>query len=193
MPKPVRANQRVAFFEDGVLWHDEEASPPESPAGWYFRPRGSSEVWIGPFPTADAASVAPSRGDPLAAARRHLEEWARSRAEPELVGSGASDACVRPGHDEPSQPVCVPASPLLGEPEQAADGLEQVPAGALRPSEVASMARQLTLDLGPAPQIAVEDGTRRPPRRRRRAARGELPATMQEVFTLDAVPTADEA
>jgi hypothetical protein len=65
MVKPARADRRVALFKDGDLWHDEEASPPENPAGWYFRPHGASAVWVGPFPTADAASSAPSRGDPI--------------------------------------------------------------------------------------------------------------------------------
>jgi hypothetical protein len=153
MLKPVRAGRRVAFFEDGDLWRDEEASPPESPAGWYFRPRGTA-VWVGPFPTADAASVAPSRGDPLGAGRRCLEEWTRSRAESALVGSddssrpilAAGQPCVCRGRDEPFPPVCVSASPVLCEPvrevpEQAADGREQMPVGAPRPSEVASIAR----------------------------------------------------
>jgi hypothetical protein len=205
MPKPVRADRQVAFFEDGDLWRDEEASPSESPAGWYFRPRGTSAVWIGPFPTADTASVAPLRGDPLGAARRRLEKWVRSRAEPALVGSDSSDRSilvtgrsrVRPRRGEPPLPICLATSPSLNEPvweepECAADSGEQVPNGASRPSEAASIARQLTLDLGPVPQTAAEDGTRRLPGRRCRAARGEQSAAMQEVFTFDAVPATDE-
>jgi hypothetical protein len=207
MPKPVTTDRQVAFFDDGDLWRDEEASPPDNPAGWYFRPRGTSAVWIGPFPTADAASVAPLRGDPLKAAQRRVEEWARSRAEPLLDGSASSDRRnlvtgpprVRPGRDEPAPPVRVSASPVLcgplrEEPKRAADSRKEVPDGASRPSEAASIARQLTLDLGPAPQTAIEDGTRRPLGRKRRAARGERPAaTTQEVFTFDAVPAAGEA
>jgi hypothetical protein len=36
--------------------------------------------WIGPFPTAGAARAAPCGGDPSAAARRRLAEWARAEA-----------------------------------------------------------------------------------------------------------------
>ena len=131
MVKPARADRRVALFEDGDLWRDEEASPPESPAGWYFRPHGASAVWVGPFPTADAASSAPSRGDPVEVARRCLEEWRRSRAEPPLAGIGRGNRRIltldeprmRPQRDEPAPPVCLSASSLFrksvqGEPER---------------------------------------------------------------------------
>jgi hypothetical protein len=201
MLKSARADRRVALFEDGDLWRDEEASPPESPAGWYFRPRGASAVWVGPFPTVDAAFSAPSRGDPLEVAKRRLEEWSRSRAEPPLAGSEGVDRRIltlgeprmRPQCDEPVLPVCLSASSLFREsvreePERAAEGREQMPAGAPRACEGASMARQLTLDLGPASDAGVVDGTRRPPGRSRRTRRGERAAAMQEVLPLDLGP-----
>lgn len=78
MARPTRADRQVARFDTGDLWCDDEASPPASPDGWYFRPRGAAAPWVGPFATAEAAGAAPCRGDPLAAARRRLEEWTRS-------------------------------------------------------------------------------------------------------------------
>jgi hypothetical protein len=201
MVKPARADRRVALFEDGDLWHDEEASPPESPAGWYFRPHGASTVWVGPFPTADAASSAPSRGDPIEVARRCLEEWRRSQAEPPLAEIGRGDRRVltldesrkRPQRDEPTPSVCLSASLLFhksvqGEPERAAEGREQMPAGAPPPCEEASMARQLTLDLGPASDAGISDETRRPPGRSRRTRHGKRSAAMQEVLPLGLGP-----
>jgi hypothetical protein len=200
MVKPARADRRVALFEDGDLWHDEEASPPESPAGWYFRPHGASAVWVGPFPTADAASSAPSRGDPIEVARRCLEEWRRSRAEPPLAGIGRGNRRVltldesrkRPQHDEPAPSVCLSALSLSpksvqGEPERA-EGREQMPAGAPPPCEEASMARQLTLDLGPASDAGISDETRRPPGQSRRTRHGKRSAAMQEVLPLGLGP-----
>jgi hypothetical protein len=200
MVKPARADRRVALFEDGDLWHDEEASPPESPAGWYFRPHGASAVWVGPFPTADAASSAPSRGDPIEVARRCLEEWHRSRAELPLAGIGRGNRRVltldesrkRPQHDEPAPSVCLSALSLSpksvqGEPERA-EGREQMPAGAPPPCEEASMARQLTLDLGPASDAGISDETRRPPSQSRRTKHGKRSAAMQEVLPLGLGP-----
>jgi hypothetical protein len=201
MVKPARADRRVALFEDGDLWRDEEASPPESPAGWYFRLHGASAVWVGPFPTADAASSAPSRGDPVEVARRCLDKWRRSRAEPPLAEIGRDnrriltldEACIQPRRDEPALPVCLSTSSLFresvqGEPEQAAEGREQMPAGAPPPCEEASMARQLTLDLSPASDAGISDETRRPPSRSRRTRHGKRSAAMQEVLPLGLRP-----
>ncbi len=201
MVKPARADRRVALFEDGDLWHDEEASPPENPAGWYFRPHGASTVWVGPFPTADAASAAPSRGNPVEVARRCLEEWRRSRTEPPPAGFGRDDRriltldepCLRPQCEEPASPVCLSASLLSrrstrGVPEPSMDGREQMPAGAPASSEEASMARQLTLDLGPASDAGISDETRRPPGQSRRTRHGKRSAAMQEVLPLGLGP-----
>jgi hypothetical protein len=200
MVKPARADRRVALFEDGDLWHDEEASPPESPAGWYFRPHGASAVWVGPFPTADAASSAPSRGDPVEVTRRCLEDWRRSRTEPPLAGIGRDDRRIltldesrkRPQHDEPAPSVCLSATLLYhksvqGEPERA-EGREQMPAGAPPPCEEASMARQLTLDLSPASDAGISDETRRLPGQSRRTRHGKRSAAMQEVLPLGLGP-----
>jgi hypothetical protein len=82
MPKATRLSRQVAHFEDGELWCTADATPPVSPGGWYFRLHDTPVGWIGPFPTAEAATVAPQGGDPLATARRRLEEWARATAEP---------------------------------------------------------------------------------------------------------------
>ena len=82
MPKATKSSRQIAHFEDGELWCTADATPPVSPGGWYFRLRDTPVGWIGPFPTAEAATVAPQGGDPLATARRRLEEWARATAEP---------------------------------------------------------------------------------------------------------------
>ena len=82
MPKATRLSRQVAHFEDGELWCTADTTPPVSPGGWYFRLHDTPVGWIGPFPTAEAATVAPQGGDPLATARRRLEEWARATAEP---------------------------------------------------------------------------------------------------------------
>ena len=82
MPKATKPSRQIAHFEDGELWCTADATPPVSPGGWYFRLRDTPVGWIGPFPTAEAATVAPQGGDPLATARRRLDEWARATAEP---------------------------------------------------------------------------------------------------------------
>src|SRR3954447_21601837 len=79
MPKATKAGRQIARFDEGELWCADDAVPPVSPPGWYFRPGGSSLVWIGPFPTAEAAKVAPCSGDPFTAARRRLEAWVRAK------------------------------------------------------------------------------------------------------------------
>ena len=65
MPKATKAGRQIARFDDGELWCADDAAPPVSPGGWYFRPSGAPVVWIGPFPTAEAAKVAPCGGDPF--------------------------------------------------------------------------------------------------------------------------------
>src|SRR3954447_3702116 len=83
MPKTTKAGRQMARFDEGELWCADDAVPPVSPAGWYFRPGGGSPlVWIGPFPTAEAAKAAPCGGDPFTAARRRLDAWVRAREEP---------------------------------------------------------------------------------------------------------------
>jgi hypothetical protein len=97
MPKATKAGRQIARFDEGELWCADDAVPPVSPAGWYFRPGGAPVVWIGPFPTAEAAKVAPHSGDPFAAARRRLDAWVRAKAElgsesPAEAGAMAEDA-----------------------------------------------------------------------------------------------------
>ena len=81
MPKATKPSRQIAHFEDGELWCTADATPPVSPGGWYFRLRDTPVGWIGPFPTAEAATAAPQGANPLAAARRRLDEWARATAE----------------------------------------------------------------------------------------------------------------
>src|SRR4051794_25829302 len=101
MPKATKAGRQMARFDEGELWCADDAVPPVSPAGWYFRPGGGSPlVWIGPFPTAEAAKVAPCGSDPFTAARRQLDAWVRAReearsespAEAEVAVDGSIDA-----------------------------------------------------------------------------------------------------
>src|SRR4051794_41754429 len=101
MPKATKAGRQMARFDEGELWCADDAVPPVSPAGWYFQPGGGSPlVWIGPFPTAEAAKVAPCGSDPFTAARRQLDAWVRAReearsespAEAEVAVDGSIDA-----------------------------------------------------------------------------------------------------
>lgn len=80
-----QAEREVASFDEGELWCADDALPPMSPAGWYFRAgRGSPAVWIGPFADAGDARVAPFSGDPLRDARKYLDRWQRGDAPPPL-------------------------------------------------------------------------------------------------------------
>src|SRR4051795_4991046 len=94
MPKATKAGRQMARFDEGELWCADDAVPPVSPAGWYFRPGGRPLVWIGPFPTADAAKVAPCGGDPFAAARRRVGAWVRARGGPESESSAEVGAAA---------------------------------------------------------------------------------------------------
>lgn len=80
-----QAEREVATFDEGELWCADDAVPPMSPAGWYFRAgRGAPAVWIGPFEGAGDARVAPFSGDPLRDARKYLDRWQRGDAPPPL-------------------------------------------------------------------------------------------------------------
>jgi hypothetical protein len=164
MPQePARAADRqIARFDDGDLWRDGDADPPESPAGWYFRPRGGAAVWVGPYPTAEAAASAPHRGDPLAAARRRLEDWRRSRRN---IPREASPPPPRP-RPRPAPPrIAAAPEPPPPEPEQP---------------------RQLALGLvAPVADAPVPDARPRP--RRRRAEASAKPVQVS-LFPDDPVP-----
>jgi hypothetical protein len=95
MPKTTKAGRQMARFDEGELWCADDAVPPVSPAGWYFQPGGGSPlVWIGPFPTAEAAKVAPCGGDPFTAARRRLDTWVRAREEPRSESPAEAEVAV---------------------------------------------------------------------------------------------------
>jgi hypothetical protein len=94
MPKATKAGRQMARFDEGELWCADDAVPPVSPAGWYFRPGGGPLVWIGPFPTAEAAKVAPCGGDPFTAARRRLDAWVRAREEPRSESPAEAEVAV---------------------------------------------------------------------------------------------------
>src|SRR4051812_36972014 len=91
MPNTSKAGRQMARFDEGELWCADDAVPPVSPAGWYFRPGGRSLVWIGPFPTAEAAKIATCGGDPFAAARRRLDAWVRASPDPGSEPPAAAD------------------------------------------------------------------------------------------------------
>lgn len=85
MAASARREREVAAFDEGELWCSDEAEPPLSPAGWYFRaPRGTPRLWIGPFADGDEATLAPFSGDALRDARRYLEAWRRGEPPPRL-------------------------------------------------------------------------------------------------------------
>jgi hypothetical protein len=148
MPKATKTGRQVARFEDGELWCGDDAAPPVSPAGWYFRPGGGASVpWIGPFPTAEAARVARCGGDPFAAARRRLAEWARAAEAEPGPGAGAEE-------DRGGAAVGVPPTesrrgrldPLAGPPRAA---------GARRPAGSDGLAgASVARDGAPAPATA---------------------------------------
>jgi hypothetical protein len=118
-----------------------------SPGGWYFRPGGAPVVWIGPFPTAEAAKVAPCSGDPFATARRRLDAWARAKA--------------GPGSESPAEAGATADGPA-GVRRTRAD------AAAARPA-ASGPHRQAGTDRDAGPDVE-QDGTR--PRRVSRADRG---------------------
>jgi hypothetical protein len=205
----MRADRQVARFEDGDLWCGEEGvTPPESPAGWYVRPRGPAAPWIGPFPTAEAAGTAPLRGDPFAAARRRLEEWAHARAEPapDVAASrevGPAEAALPEGrghgpfvlkaHRRDRRPYSIggprtgarPADPVRGDtapsPDPVQDASELAEEG---PDPVP--ARQLSLDFGEATSTASDGGARPSAGLRRRSARKGSGSAVQGILPLDA-------
>jgi hypothetical protein len=73
----------IASFDEGELWCADDAEPPLSPAGWYYRPRrGAGAAWVGPFDDAAAAALAPASGDSLRDARRQLDRWRRGDEPP---------------------------------------------------------------------------------------------------------------
>jgi hypothetical protein len=147
MPKATKAGRQIARFDDGELWCADDAAPPVSPGGWYFRPGGAPVVWIGPFPTAEAAKVAPCGGDPLATARRRLDAWARAKA--------------RPGSEPPAEAGATADGPA-GVRRTRAD------TAAARPA-ASGLRRQAGTDRDAGPDVE-QDGTR--PRRISRADRG---------------------
>src|SRR4051794_29328241 len=48
MPKATKAGRQMARFDEGELWCADDAVPPVSPAGWYFRPGGTRSQWLRP-------------------------------------------------------------------------------------------------------------------------------------------------
>lgn len=89
IPVPARSDRgashrEVRSFDEGDLWCSDDAVPPLSPPGWYFRLARSANCWIGPFSDAGLAEGAPTTGDPLADARRYLDRWRRGEAPPPL-------------------------------------------------------------------------------------------------------------
>jgi hypothetical protein len=183
MPKATKTGRQVARFEDGELWCGDDAAPPVSPAGWYFRPGGGASVpWIGPFPTAEAARVARCGGDPVAAARRRLAEWARAaEAEP---GPGA-------GAEEDRGGAAVGAPPA-GSRRGRLDPLAGPPraAGACRPA--GSAGASVERDGAPAPATArtLAPPPGPSPRRRGRVAVGGLGSESEDAGAPRAMPSA---
>jgi hypothetical protein len=185
MPKATKAGRQVARFEDGELWCGDDAAPPVSPAGWYFRPGGASVPWIGPFPTAEAARVARCGGDPVAAARRRLAEWARAaEAEP---GPGAGAEEDRGGAAVGAPPAGSRRDRLdpLGMPPRAASSRRRAGSGGIAETNVGG-------DGAPAPATArtLAPPPGPSPRRRGRVAVGGLGSESENAGAPRAMPSA---
>jgi hypothetical protein len=134
-----QSDREIATFDEGELWCADDAVPPMSPAGWYFRAgRGSPAVWIGPFERAGDARVAPFSGDPLRDARKYLDRWQRGDAPPP-----APLRLVVPRRAAPLPPMTPEGQFELAVGEAAAPAAR----GARRRSRRAARAPQLTLPL----------------------------------------------
>jgi hypothetical protein len=186
MPKATKTGRQVARFEDGELWCGDDAAPPASPAGWYFRPGGGASVpWVGPFPTAEAAEAAPCGGDPVAAARRRLAEWARAAKAEAGPGAGAEEDRSEAAAGGPAaesgpgrlDPLAVPPRAAGTRRPARSDAL----AGAsVEHDEAPALATARTLAPAPGPS----------PRRRGRVAVGGLGSESEDAGAPRAMPSA---
>lgn len=134
-----QSEREVVTFDEGELWCADDAVPPMSPAGWYFRAgRGSPAVWIGPFDEPGDARAAPFSGDPLRDARKYLDRWQRGDAPP----APALRLVV------PRRPAALPPVTAEGQFELAVgDPAAPMPKPARTPSRRAARAPQLALPL----------------------------------------------